>query len=659
MLKRLSIIQLTFVCIGLVSLLMLILAFITILKDKDALNQAQLEIRLIKLVDAAEKVAHHHAVERGLSAGYLGSGTDAAKAKVVQQRENADHAESVFRQRANEQWPGDLNVPQLTKGLAEFLSNKAEIRREVNQRNGSNAFAYYSLLNKTALDTANSLLLNITNREVSNEIANALKYAWLKERLGQLRGKVNGVLAKRAITATVADELTQYSTNIQYLIASQQHLLSGNQLQTFNQTADSSQQAFINDVYARLVSGSPDFSQLPSSAEWFEKATAQIGLVKQLLDKTWSEVKAAAESQYQHILMQLIILIGSVVVVAVIVLLLVIGLIRTMNQQLFVLQTRLNSISRHGDLTVDVELNSENELGVIASAVNVTIKAIRDLVTGLAHSVSTSTKLGDNVAESANNIHYESEQTQQRAMSIATAIEQMTQTSKEIAQSAVDTLDSSRTLDDLADKANRANNTIRTSIEELTTLMADVESSTKTMGEHLSEISGILETINTLSDQTNLLALNAAIEAARAGEHGRGFAVVADEVRQLANASRQSSDKISSLLDTLGDVSNKVILGVSKGAEAARASHSLTASGEQTAKAVKESASTLELQANAMSAAAEQQSVTSEQIAGDVVSVQDAASHQVTIADQLRTLTEDLQRNNELLTRTMQNFKYQ
>ena len=144
---------------------------------------------------------------------------------------------------------------------------------------------------------------------------------------------------------------------------------------------------------------------------------------------------------------------------------------------------------------------------------------------------------------------------------------------------------------------------------------------------------------------------------ANAGEHGRGFAVVADEVRQLATASRGSSDKISSLLDTLAQVSNTVINGVSQSAEAAHTSLNLTEKGERTASTVRDSAGNVELQANAMSAAAEQQSVTSDQIAKDVVAVQDAATHQVSIADELKALTTDLQSNNALLERTMATFK--
>lgn len=658
-LKRLTIIQMTLLATGLLGVFCTALTLFVLLDDIEKLEHANTERRLVSLVDAVEKIAHQHAVERGLTAGFLGAKTETAKAKVDKQRQVADQAVMTLQNLANDTWPDELRVNRKLNGLFNLLKEKSSVRREVDALNGKRAFAYYSYVNKVALDTANLLLLGITNREVSGTISHALTLAWLKERLGQLRGKVNGVLARQSINTQTLMELDIYNEGIAHLSNTLEDALDDTALAQFSSINQSPAIQSMRSVYKALQADNVDFSQLPTSSDWFSTATSQIGQIKGLLDDTWKSAQLQSNQKAQATEFQL----ATVAVIAFVAIacavIVIVGLLQTLKSQLVRLTRSLDSVARNGDLTIDVSLPSTNELGSIAGAMNHTLQAIRDLITGLAQSVQASTRLGDLVAGSAKTINEESENTQQRAVNIAAAIEQMTETSKEIARSAIETLEASRNLDSLADDSMQANQSIQTSISSLTDQMAAMESEAKNMGEQLTEISSILDTINSLSDQTNLLALNAAIEAARAGEHGRGFAVVADEVRQLANASRNSSDKISSLLDSLQQVSLNVIKGITKSADGARASLELTNQGENTAAKVKASASQLEAQANSMSAAAEEQSMTSEQIASDVVSVQEAATEEVHVAEDLQQVTHDLQANNALLAQTMKNFRYQ
>ena len=186
--------------------------------------------------------------------------------------------------------------------------------------------------------------------------------------------------------------------------------------------------------------------------------------------------------------------------------------------------------------------------------------------------------------------------------------------------------------------------------------MKDVKDNAAAMEKQVTDISSILETINTLSDQTNLLALNAAIEAARAGEHGRGFAVVADEVRKLAQSSRNASAQIATLLTALQQASLVVVQDVNKNALAVNQSVEITGRGRETARKVKDAASNVELMANNMSAAAEQQSVTTQEVAKDIVDVEAAAKHEVELAQALSKLSNLMKENNLVLSRTIANF---
>ena len=246
--------------------------------------------------------------------------------------------------------------------------------------------------------------------------------------------------------------------------------------------------------------------------------------------------------------------------------------------------------------------------------------------------------------------------TQQLTTNIASAVEEVAVTSREIASSSLATLNASQSLDRLADHSLLANDNIRKSMVVLSDDIRNVQSNAAQMEMKVSEIGNILETINTLSDQTNLLALNAAIEAARAGEHGRGFAVVADEVRKLAQSSRESSNKISTLLVSLKDASVIVVDDINKNVVSIEASMNTTIEGRQNAEKVKEAACELELMTNNMSSAAEQQSVTTEVVAKDVVAVEEAARHELHIAQQLSELSDEMQRNNQLLQLTIAGF---
>ncbi|GFD91153.1 chemotaxis protein [Tenacibaculum sp. KUL152] len=657
LINRLSVVQLTLIGTGTLFLSIAFLAFKDINQSRSELVNADLDTELVILVSAVERVAHHHAVERGLTAGFLGNPTEEARAKVKAQREKADEALDNLRQVANADWPETFQINSVLNPLYTWENNKRTVRSNVDNLQGKEAFKYYSGLNSRALNAANSFTLLVSDSSAKQLLTQGLLLAQMKEKLGQRRGKLNAVMAKRSISEAVRDEVEGYNREITYVTDKLLLNLSDDFLRQFKAMSSSSVSERINDIAERTIQDSPDFTTLPSSSEWFGMATEQIGQVAKILGTVFERVKQNADIKANSAYSALVITIVMIVLVIVFIAIIYQALISIITKQLKVLVANLDKIAAQGDLTIDVSMSTSNELGEISRSVNTTILALRDLVKGLGTSIAASSRLSTQLEKASSEMLKDAGNTQQLTANIASAVEEVAVTSREIARSSLETLSASKHLDVLANQSLTANENIRTSMEVLADDIKGVQKNAGEMEMKVGEISTILETINTLSDQTNLLALNAAIEAARAGEHGRGFAVVADEVRKLAQSSRESSDKISTLLSSLREASVVVVNDINKNVESISNSMKTTAEGRKTAEQVKEAAGNVEDMANNMSSAAEQQSVTTEEIAKELVTVEEAARHEVDIAQNLSNLSSEMKANNELLQRTIDGFK--
>lgn len=304
-----------------------------------------------------------------------------------------------------------------------------------------------------------------------------------------------------------------------------------------------------------------------------------------------------------------------------------------------------------GDLTRRIEIDSQDESGELARSFNTFVEKLQGIILHVAENAMQ-------VATAAGEVHSASEQMATGAGEVAvqagtaaTSSEEMATTSAEVAQNCAMAAESSQKA---SDSALAGSTVVDETVKVMSRIAARVKESAKTvesLGERSDQIGKIVGTIEDIADQTNLLALNAAIEAARAGEQGRGFAVVADEVRALAErttkATREIGEMIKAIqLETKGAVSSmdEGVKEVEKGTgEAAKSGDAL--------KEILDQINTVTMQVSQIAIAAEQQTSNSGGISSNIQRITDAAqesakgaSNSAYAASRLASLAEELQK---------------
>jgi len=602
-------------------------------------DRAEYELRASSYVVPLRKLLEHIAQTRGMTNVYL-NGDQSNQTKILIKRKSVEQDFKQLLKIDNEL--GDVLATQALPSQLEkqwyaitgtaFSSQPIEVFQRYTSLI-ADIINFMDTIGRQGKmlqdkDAANSYLINSLLHTLPAQI----------ESLGRLRGKGAGILAANALTtdnklqiATLANtrNAVNLKKDIDYLFSSEPSIKLVLQ-QDYRNAADKLDNylelANKEIIQATTVNLSPN--------SFFSAGTETISALLNLFDVMQPILTERMTSQISQAQKNSLFYLAIIIGVVLLLIYFYIGIYLAIRKSLSQMIETAHSIC-DGDLDVRLQLDTQDELKVIAASINeITDGISRSIIAVRASSFAIANAADEIALESKNSALGMEKQSEELAVT-SSAVTQMSASVQEVAQNTELGSLSAKQASDIAKNGSEVVNSTITAINQLADNINFSASGVVELKENSNNITNILDVIKSIADQTNLLALNAAIEAARAGDQGRGFAVVADEVRTLAQRTQDSTLEIQTMIELIqsgiGEVSSSMV-------ECQQYANSSVGHVEQAGQSLASIANSIN-EINDMSlqiaTAAEEQSCVSDEISRSIVTISDVANQSTVGAQNL------------------------
>jgi methyl-accepting chemotaxis protein len=386
-----------------------------------------------------------------------------------------------------------------------------------------------------------------------------------------------------------------------------------------------------------------------------KQAEAMINDFAHQMDKQKDEMLKEAQETAKKIQRLVLTLAASATLFAIFASILI---IRSITKPLALFLERTTDIAQgEGDLTKRLDVNGSDEIAQISRMFNQFIEKLHGIIS---HISTTSTQVASASSElntTAERIATGAEEVAAQSATVATAGEEMSATSGDIAQNCQMAAEGAERA---SQSANKGAAVVERTVAVMGQIAEKVQESAKTvesLGARSDQIGAIIGTIEDIADQTNLLALNAAIEAARAGEQGRGFAVVADEVRALAERTTRATKEIGEMIKAIQRETKGAVAAMEQGVEQVEAGTIEAAKSGEALRDILEQVNDVVTQVNQIATAAEEQTATTSEISNNMQQITQVVQDTANGAHQSASAASQLFGNAEELQRLVRQFK--
>ncbi len=310
-----------------------------------------------------------------------------------------------------------------------------------------------------------------------------------------------------------------------------------------------------------------------------------------------------------------------------------------------------------GDLTVEIEVEKDDEIGKLFQGFNRSVNNIGKMFQDVNNAVFSTAKASEEISSSVEEMAAGAQEQSAQTSEVASAVEEMTSTIYQNTKNTSFAADTARVAGNDALEGGKVVNETISGMNKIAEVVKKSADTVLELGKNSDKIGEIIQVINDIADQTNLLALNAAIEAARAGEQGRGFAVVADEVRKLAERTSNATKEIAQMIKTIQKETSEAVRSILEGTDEVEKGKAKANQAGVVLNKIVEGAQKVSDIVTQVAAASEQQATTAEEIGKNIESINNVANEAASGLQQIARSAEDLNKLNSDLQNIVAQFK--